>query len=474
MSVKEAQREAAAPEVEELKAPPEASTAVVASKREARKARMCAEELERSEKVLTTYAKPKNGPGHVYFHPDVLRAFVEACYDAHEPLIERWGGWRWHTHVDQVAPLAARQVEEAWVASALPGTHAATLSPVFAHRIWRYRTLEADPGAYEGDDYIDCSNVPIVDIPLTERTPACPPGVCKDCDALRAAGEKGLEVLVQEWIDKWQAKAPKLSTKIRPRQTIAKAVLRALQGADSGVPEAQLAQWTRFFERMGQVWAAQRTWRLTMSCAPSSFLKLGHYGENSCYGCWGGSGYDKTVIAVVPNSVVLLMYTGEEGAAEQLLPEGGAPVKGPVSGRAWGWLFDEPGAKGVAFQNIYNVYWEQADLPLRAAVARYFGLSEEAAAKLKNTTTDRNWTAGYGTYSNNDARIITVDGSYATMQAAHQRTLALRTDYDRFKNAGRGGLKSMAEMPTVRVCPNCLRNNAVTDRNCGHCGRRIA
>lgn len=147
---------------------------------------------------------------------------------------------------------------------------------------------------------------------------------------------------------------------IRVGQRIPACIMDALAGK---VPGVLLAAWEKLFQRLGELaWGSQKTpLQTTLSCAPSSFLRLGQYGENSCYRHGGEGEYSKFWLAGdCPDSFVALFHRliDADSAVEA--------KESVVAGRAWGVACV---GRGALVSNFYQLPREMVLPALRDAVS---------------------------------------------------------------------------------------------------------
>lgn len=270
--------------------------------------------------------------------------FLRYVIDGHRPLIERWGGWRRH-----VGPIEQEFItrETLWeVIRQVSDEHYETFSP-YPY----YRSLPRPADSWD----------------LYRSKLFVPRGGEKECEIPYAAGH---------------------TCKIRTGQSVPKAVLRAVR---EHYPDnaAYLKAFERFFELLGQAWATSRYMALTLSCAPSSIIKFGHYGDGvdggSCFRSGLQSERTKINTAMLPNSFSVLFYTGD-AATQQPSPNDGSREKaGVVQCRVYG-MMGETGAlvtniKGFTSQwsrilpALTDVLSEEMGLPLTVGRSSRYGTS---------------------------------------------------------------------------------------------------
>ena len=255
--------------------------------------------------------------------------------DTHESLRDFLGGmWR-HFTVEREPRIETQDIEKTWADSWLrkDGSRVPSppviLRPMFSHPIW---TQKHSQTSYEYPPNKDA----FCGYPWTTETREIP--------------------------------TPSLT--VASGQKVFRPILKSLKRWEHCSPEL-LEVWERFSEKMGQLWGKdEEKWGVTVSCAPSSFLGLGHYGEfNSCFASGGQYAQAPWALGCLPRSVVILIYRGEYDT-----PECG-PRETPPSGRLWGqWGTD--GTPGVLGSNLYKLGWPTVSPLLVSTVSQFWGIPE--------------------------------------------------------------------------------------------------
>lgn len=130
-----------------------------------------------------------------------------------------------------------------------------------------------------------------------------------------------------------------LAFKFRSGQVVSRAVLAQIRKRFP-FNATYVAFWEGLFEMLGVKWAATKPYQFVLSTAPSDVLRLGTFGESSCYAPGGEWERAKLHLASMPNGCVLLIF---KAGADQ--------TKERPIGRAWGILAPEQG--GAEFSNFY-------------------------------------------------------------------------------------------------------------------------
>jgi len=286
--------------------------------------------------------------GHIRMKVSIPE-FVERCFMLHRDLIERWGGWRYQGSehlVDDPAfsRTVATQEYNAFVRSVQTAVRNKELEASWQTVVGGFQLL----GQYDGviSQGMLLSNKNLQDVYTHDAgqgrlyyTPL--------------VGEEAHIPLIQHQrptrtpheASVWGSRMTTwVVAKVRVGQRISSAVIRALE--EEGAPDVLVKLYEKLFQRLGeQAWAGQSIpIRCTLSCAPSSFIRLGEYGENSCYQNTGAAEYSKFFLASdVANSFVALFHRLKEKGAEP-----GSEQQ--ISGRAWGMACPK---RGAMISNFY-------------------------------------------------------------------------------------------------------------------------
>lgn len=195
---------------------------------------------------------------------------------------------------------------------------------------------------------------------------------------------------------------------IRVGQRIGPVAIRALRNA--GVPKELLREWENLFQNLGELaWVGKKVpIACTMSCAPVSFLRLGHYGESSCYKNGGGADYSKLWLAAdCPDSFVLLFHRGKESIAVKRT----LPIK--VSGRGWGIGALE---RGAFVSNFYLLSKELVALAVKRAIGDALGVRNPEWVEAPLGSIADTFANYSSLYLNDDRQLITEAQSQAKLK----------------------------------------------------------
>jgi len=96
-----------------------------------------------------------------------------------------------------------------------------------------------------------------------------------------------------------------------------------------------VAEYARYFERVGQLQRSFNKFVVVLSVDPSTFLKMGHYGEESCYRSGSQEEASKYHLALAPHAITFLAYEVQDDDDVDKFIEQGYVPRTP-SGRAWG------------------------------------------------------------------------------------------------------------------------------------------
>lgn len=356
---------------------------------------------ERVERELSDF---RDRPRGIYIRND--RAFIERAYDSHADLIKRWGGWRWHSPVYT--------------------TTGADTDAVFnlMHEVWnqdfRKRLKFYSDYCYSGHPISEVWPEPHWSSPLfLSRT-----WEDDDTDREYFTGQHRLP--------------------IRRGQAVSRALLshvkKTFKDRDPEQLKIYLEMWQAIFARLGDLWAAKRGVRVTISCAPSDFAWLGEIeckaGSSTCYRNGGEYEQSKFNLAAVKNSFVMFFYRnveiGDDESPDNLIRET------IPDGRLWGFFTPE----GALVSNIYRVSFGYADTAIKGACTKGLGIEGAVHQADCSSTALRNFDGGM-VYVNGDSRI------YATTPSgARAADAAIGRNISAFSNSG--------DTFTDRLeCPGC-------------------
>lgn len=179
--------------------------------------------------------------------------------------------------------------------------------------------------------------------------------------------------------------------RIKVGQRVSASIMRALEELD--VSPHLKAAWEKLLQRLGELaWGNQNTSiQTTLSIAPSSFIRLGTLGENSCYRHGGEGEYSKYWLAGdCPDSFVALFHRitapkvrveedpkyepaqfSPAGPVAFPVPDSKAPMN--VAARAWG--IAKPGL-GALVSNFYQLPRQMLMPSLLKTLSKALGLPD--------------------------------------------------------------------------------------------------
>jgi hypothetical protein len=244
-----------------------------------------------------------------------VEAFVLAAFEAHLPLIEKWHGWTFEPRPDKTDRVHTNTVRAAWT--------------------------------------------PVADFPPVEKFVAF-------CSKAWVGGDEEVEY------------ARGLTVKVRNGQILSRVILRDVvkrYGKDTPYSKA----WEKFFERLGHAWAGDKAIpsAISLTCAPSSFLALGHVGENSCYANGGQFYLSKYNLPLMRNSIVGFVHTDDEQRKKawtyqpglSRVAYGDKTFTHHTVGRFWGFALDT----GALITNRYRFEWNTYMGAITEAFRQHYG-----------------------------------------------------------------------------------------------------
>jgi hypothetical protein len=311
------------------------------------RAELVADELKRCTAFLDSQRKHKRAVISLNFN---MQKFVEATFDIHRNLIERWGGWMYH---GQPSPVALSPDEKVGRLDVIWRNAASDMQRLG----WALKLIpwKNEVGAVAGSSY----NPLLLDkaLPLTAL------GHVYDHISLGSvtvpfSDEEKAQFIRDAQLDKYYSPEQiknyafpatvekHILSKCRAGQRIASVIMDALDRGEISAEKRKV--WEKMLQAIGEkVWSATTTSiGVSLSVAPSHFLKLGHYGEgNSCYQNGGSAQYSKLFLATdVPDSFVALFYKPRTGKTEIKISHRTGRAIAKVAGRAWGIAVPELGA----------------------------------------------------------------------------------------------------------------------------------
>ncbi len=329
-------------------------------------------------------------------HPRALKTtlsipdYVAAVFDAHAPLIRRWGGWR--TEFSTAGAVPTLSLGE--IGQALNGLMTGEFYQYFYSQ--RYGDAAIFP------------KIPIIE--LLYRTKIFNPS--------KTEKEREFEYM------------PGKMVKVRKGQAVAKAVLAQVK-KDYKDEERMLRIFNRVFEQLGQTWSSVKGGNLVhVSCAPSAFLFMGHYvgaDTASCFKTGGVSERTKTNLSLFPGSAVFLFYP--DALTPDQTPEDRLPSK--VSCRMYGAVRDTYLMVSNIQSSNYQRSWAQYAPVLCALFERETGIP---GGKLHGTSNDGTFSTGYWEFNN----LVASDGNiHIVADKGHkERFLEIRGELKTFAPDG--------------------------------------
>jgi len=297
--------------------------------------------------------------------------------DAHSALRREWGGRMW-VHFDTARALSVSSVDvrTAWA------------------RAWERK---------EGARVPEPASYPVPDYGASLWTGRYWKGSDWTGSLVITGGEPG-EALPYE---------------VRDGQRVPRAVLGAVRRWAKGRADcAQIVEvWERFFEGLGHVWGSPaERWGVSLSCAPASFLRLGHYNEGgSCFRSGGQFEHAPLALGVMPRAYVAVFYRGDFDT-----PAYGPRQAEPV-GRCWGqWGNTEH--PGALFSNVYGVPKGTLRPLLREVLGHMFGYAADDMDSA-DTYNEACGVSEEAVYLNGDAEAMGIDprslSRWAGSQSGH-------------------------------------------------------
>jgi len=336
---------------------------------------MVAVEVERCQRILSKFSyMVGNGP-------EDLERHVERCFERSEKLRALLGGWRWSWEGTVKQATQRTQVEGAWA------------------RACRETLPDLGPGYFNMGSSEAPSSFYFFPEPLAWEWPVSRNlgpvlgGQPYSSGRLRmewpssSEGLADLEAQAASWLkragDSVKVLDPcsKVAMKQRggrPGRVFGRAISAVCKAAPEALEGEKLKDaGRRFSEKMGQVWrGAGARWRVVLSAAPSSAMRLGNMGENnSCLQFGYSYSMGKTSIPSKPGGLVAFLYRLDgDPEAEAVVIPGAGPVKGRPAGRCFGFLSSVPGRAGGSFSNHYLMNKETFLPVMGQALSELYGV----------------------------------------------------------------------------------------------------
>lgn len=259
--------------------------------------------IEREAQKLTDYLRSHDTNAQITqdLHPHI--SWVRQMVKKRKEILDIFGGWRMHIKgVEIPQEIGTHEIGEAIAASGLDRIQDSCAEGIVAER----RREGLDPWCLR--DF------------LGSKT------------ALEKMGFYFGPYHDAVWID------------VKQGERVSRATLRAVKREDrddrydppSFRKEHYFPRVEKFFAEMGQLWGRQgRKFDVTLSCAPTSFMRLGQWhidsGGSSCFGFERECEHHKARLMSIPDSFVMMAYPTSD-----VSPLGDSPRRGEVSIRAWG------------------------------------------------------------------------------------------------------------------------------------------
>lgn len=330
-----------------------------------------------------------------YGYSTSVEEYVEKIYAIKEPLITKFGGWWTHLPGDEVqeSEVTPQELEEVtvkaveWFAKKFAETGLEISTEVRGEGPWPKIHRSYADGWVDHPHYVNDyfwhpatgsavrkhANTPYSNHRLADEAFIKKLGEVKERKLVPypALNYEIFKYRVYEGL-----RAAKMDTKIHyaasmivnivAGQAVSKSVLRQVKKDFANVPE-YITLWERIFELLGEYWSRRNIVSPTLSCAPSTFLKLGFFKDgSSCFKVGNCNEHHKLMLANAPATVVGLYYNDgkEKFQLSPLHPRGGS-----VAGRSWGVLAD-----GAAhFSNAYALGWPVLVHPTKQVLKALWG-----------------------------------------------------------------------------------------------------
>ena len=388
---------------------------------------MLAEEAAKCREWLKDAQKPLRTPLRI-----TIEQFVERVFLLHRNLIEKWSGWVWHgkpmdgntmlmeEHRRQLAneewKLLGRNLGELYRKGEISARDASS-------DLYFY----TDVGYTIGPDFLLSSR------DLKEEYNLPDVGKVRTTKSEQTYGRS-------PFLNVGKA-SPGINriTTVRPGQSLSRAVLRAFEDYPPDHPKKVLPEWEKLFQRLGEiVWSTKDVQvAISLTCAPSGFLSLGHYGENSCYQNGGQSEFSKLFLgADFPDSFVMLTYFDREDGRRFKVTKSDRRIGAP-DGRSWG--FATP--HGYIITNFYKTPFKTISQVVTKSIERALYKDKKLVSTPDNESLVQVYLrARSGIYTNNDQQLFVVDGERARFVEYCRAVMGETGLYGVYTNSGKGPL----------------------------------
>lgn len=308
--------------------------------------------------------------------------FVKRTYALHETLVERWGGWSFHGPLGEIAISEETKQERAaelWQElqrefnRAVCGEHAEGLKFGNDDSLYAQISLPAWGDLATGAAVFRDKNLKTTSRPdLASRQVVLTVGFYR-----RELTKEEIEKLHKQskYTSGWEH--VQIKTNCRAGERVTAAVFRAIE--ETKAPKDWKTLFEKFFQRCGeQLWNAGKiSLACSVSCSPLAFLRLGHYGEKSCFANGKQHSAAKFWLAAdMPDTFVVVAYTPRSKDGKVTVSQRTGNRLGKVAGRAWGMLLSPGDAAYVT--NFYMLGFEQLEPQIKALLQDALGIAPEA------------------------------------------------------------------------------------------------
>lgn len=343
------------------------------------------------------------------------KAFARRVLNRHRALVKLWGGWRMQwtssavlpTLPDAITSEVICEVQNEWLCG-----RRKTGKPIVPVCLRQYDKAR---DALYCEHFQCCVPYPVEDALLWQQR-------------------------IWPYDDDEVEYASHHKVKIRKGQAVTRVVLADVRKRFGDRSPSYVQFWETILERLGTHWSGYRGVSVVLSCAPADFLRLGTYGENSCYRPGGEQERSKFNIAQVPNSVVALFYKTDAELA-----------KDAVRGRAWGIL--APKAGGAALTNFYLLDTNLVTPSLKLAIPA--ALASAPIVTVSTSHDDALDDLGSYAYLNNDV-LLFASGPLANLRHEVDEHIATFAKGGEYYDEGREcGCGVMVNNEDARQCADC-------------------
>jgi hypothetical protein len=324
--------------------------------------KMVAEEVER----LEAWYKDKGGIRPKWD----LSTYVNRVLDSHIGLAAKFGGWRYHSEPYGHMPLSLNELttliqkhQDEWAKGVTFYAKMKDTDP-------NYRPPEKQPP-----------------LPLRHWTSELDELYCKTLNCCFPAPVPNLDLWHDRVFTAADGKkeavmeyAARRTVKVRTGQAPSRAVLAEVRKVFADYP-LYVKFWETLCDKIGVAWASSKGIPITLSFAPTDFIRMGHMGEGgSCYQTGGGYEYSKLNLSLVTDSLVVMFYKDFEPDDKKPNPSELRFEK--QTGRCWA-ILDVPNGGGV-FSNAYLQDFKQTSPSIVECLKQLFDWPDVKAGQDAN------------------------------------------------------------------------------------------